>query len=95
VRFRITRHAGHALGHAPPADALELLLERLGPRRGGVSFVKVASQITATWNPDMSSGATSDERADIGRRAVLDIVRQVAEGDPGLDPDWYAVSELP
>ena len=35
-----------------------------------------------------------DEREEIGRRAVLDIVRSVCERAPELKSDWFAVSTL-
>jgi len=34
---------------------------------------------------------THDERVDIGRRAVLDIMLEACEGTPGLNSDWFAV----
>ncbi len=87
MRFKITRHSGYS----PPEDALDQLLARLGPHRDGASFVKVGAEIWATVDADAPVSMTHDERVDIGRRAVLEIVREVCEGAPGLDSDWFAV----
>ena len=86
--FRITRHAGHAA----PEDALDLLWERLGPRRDEASFAMTRSCIRATWGVDAPVAMERDEREEIGRTAVLDIVRAACERGPGLRADWYAVS---
>jgi hypothetical protein len=88
VQFRITLHSGYA----PPPDALDLLWERLGPQREEVSFAKVGPEIRATTGEDAPVSMTSDERAEIGRRAVLDIVRDVCDGTPELRSDWFAIS---
>jgi hypothetical protein len=88
VQFRITPHSGYA----SPADALDLLLQRLGASRDEVSFAKVGPQIRATTAEDAPVSMTRDERADIGRRAVLEIVRDVCDGAPELKSDWFAVS---
>jgi hypothetical protein len=88
VRFKITRHSGFSA----PEDALELLVQRLGPRREEVSFAKVGGEIWATLQSDAPVSMTHDERSDIGRRAVLDVVREVCDGMSGLKSDWFAVS---
>jgi hypothetical protein len=88
VQFRITPHSGFA----PPADALDLLLERLGARRDEVSFAKVGSEIRATTGEDAPVSMTRDERMEIGRRVVLNVVRDVCETVPELRSDWFAVS---
>jgi len=88
MRFKITYHSGHK----PPEDALDLLAQRLGPRREDVSFVKVGGEIWATVEADAPVSMTQDERADIGRRAVLAVVREVCEGATELNSDWFAVS---
>jgi len=88
VQFRITPHSAAA----PPADALQLLWERLGAGWGEVSFVKMGPQIEARTGQDAPVSMTSDERAEIGRRAVLRVLQEVCEGAPELSPDWYAVS---
>ena len=38
---------------------------------------------------------TRDERIEIGRRAVLDVVRETCDGSPELKSDWFAVSPEP
>ncbi len=88
MRFRITRHSGFS----PPDDALDVLLQRLGANRDGASFAKVGAEIWATVEADAPVSMTHDERVDIGRRAVLKVVREVCEGAPGLNSDWFAVS---
>ncbi len=88
MRFKITRHSGYS----PPPDALDSLLARLGANRDGVAFAKVGSEIWATVESDAPVSMTQDERVDIGRRAVLEIMRETCEGAPGLQSDWFAVS---
>ncbi len=87
MRFKITRHSGFS----PPEDALELLVQALGPYRDGARFSKVGAEIWANVESDAPVSMTHDERVDIGRRAVLETVREVCEGAPGLDSDWFAV----
>ncbi len=88
MQFRITPHSGFT----PPADALELLWQRLGPRRDEVSFAKDGTEITARTGEDAPVSMTRDERIEIGRRAVLTVVRDVCEGAPELKSDWFAIS---
>jgi hypothetical protein len=88
VQFRITLHSGFA----PPADALDLLWRRLGGDRDEISFARVGPGITATTAEDAPVSMTRDERADIGRRAVLSVVREVCRQAPELESDWFAVS---
>ncbi len=38
---------------------------------------------------------TRDERIEIGRRAVLDALREVCDRSPELKSDWFAVSPEP
>jgi len=40
---------------------------------------------------DLPASMERDERAEIGRRAVLDIVCDVCESAPELELDWFAV----
>jgi hypothetical protein len=87
VQFRITPHATYA----PPADALDLLWQRLGASREEVSFTRVGAEIRATTDEDAPVSMTRDERADIGRRAVLAVLREVCEAAPELSSDWFAV----
>jgi hypothetical protein len=88
VRFRITHHSGFAA----PADALDLLWQRLGASQDGMSFAKVGPEIRVTIKGDAPVSVTRDERLEIGRRAVLDVVRDMCDGPPGLKSDWFAVS---
>jgi hypothetical protein len=89
MTYKITRHSTAAA----PEDALDLLEQRLGPRREDISFRRTGSSITATFRDDDAPVAmTRDERTDIGRRAVLKAVGEVCERAPGLQLDWYAVS---
>lgn len=88
MQFRITPHSGYT----PPADALETLWQRLGTRRDEVSFAKIGSEITARTGDEAPVSMTRDERVEIGRRAVLDAVRDVCEGAADLKSDWFAVS---
>jgi hypothetical protein len=88
VKFSITRHAGSA----SPPDALGLLGQRLGSPREGVSFSTSGGEITATWREEGSFARTEDERAEVGRLAVLDALSAICERAPELKPDWFAVS---
>jgi hypothetical protein len=91
VEFSITLHSGGA-GVARPADALDLLWQRLGAHREEVSFAKVGHEIRAKASKDPPVSTTWDERAEICRRVVLDIVRGVCEQAAELEWDWFAVS---
>lgn len=88
MQFRITPHSTYA----PPDDALDLLWQRLGASREEVSFAKVGPEIRATTDEDAPVAMTRDERAEIGRRAVLAVLRDVCEAAPELRSDWFAVS---
>jgi hypothetical protein len=88
VDFRITRHSGSAA----PDDALDLLWEHLSSRRAEASFVRGRADIRAKWGLDAPVAMESDEREELGRAAILDIVRATCEQAPGLKSDWYAVS---
>jgi hypothetical protein len=88
MRFRITRHASASA----PEYALDLLSEHIGAKRREVSFARVGHEIRANLDRDEQVAMTQDERADIGRRAVLAIVSDVCERAPELKLDWYAVS---
>jgi hypothetical protein len=57
-----------------------------------VSFAKVGHEIRARALEDLPVTMTRDERADICRRVVVDIVRSVCEQAAQLDWDWFAVS---
>jgi len=77
---------------APPAHALDLLWQHLGTERQEMSFQKLSSEITVTPSADAPVSMTRDERVHIGRRAVLDVLREVCEEAPELRSDWFAVS---
>lgn len=99
MEYKITHHAGaHRAGRNPaaaaPPDALPRLLERLGPRREGVSFRMVGDQIHAKYAGEPPVSMTRDERVMMGRRAVLDLVLAACERAPDLTGDWFAVSEV-
>lgn len=87
--FRITRHSGFAA----PDDALDLLWERLGsgPEEEAV-FTRGRSDIRARWAVDAPVAMERYEREELGRAAILEIVRRVCEQAADLKADWYAVS---
>lgn len=87
MKFRITRHSTSS----SPEDALDRLSERLGKHREEVFFASRGSEIRATIHDEAPVAMTSDERAEIGRRAVLQVVKDVCERVPDLKFDWYAV----
>lgn len=88
MKFRITRHATAS----PPEDALDLLTSRIGKRREGVQFARVGGEIRANLNRDEPVAMTVDDRTEVGRRAVLEIIEEVCDSTPELKPDWFAVS---
>jgi hypothetical protein len=95
LEFRITSHSGLA-SSARSADAIDLLWDRL--QRGGgavdddVSFARVGNQIAVTWGPQVEASPERRERSEIGRAAVLNIVRQACEQAPAeLEFNWFAV----
>jgi hypothetical protein len=88
VNFRITRHSGFGA----PEDALDLLWERLGPKREEASFVRGRTDIRATWGIDIPVATERDEREELGRTAILDIVRDACKQAPALRSDWFAIS---
>jgi hypothetical protein len=90
VQFRITRHSGGAA--RAPADALDLLWQRLGADCDEVSFAKAGDEIRATATEDQPASMEWNERADISRCVVLDILRSVCEQAAELEWDWFAVS---
>jgi hypothetical protein len=93
VKFRITPHSG-LRGSTPPADAMDLLWQHLDARPDKTSFTKVGAEIRVTWEEDAPASMERDERYELGRRAVLDIVIDVCEQAPELNSDWFAVSAL-
>jgi hypothetical protein len=91
VNFRITRHSGFT-SSTRPANAIDLLANRLGTGGGELSFKKVGAEIVATWGEDAPVSMEQDERVEHGRRAILEIVVDVCSRAPELDSDWFAVS---
>lgn len=91
MRFRITSHSG-SRSSTRPANAVDLLWQRLGASRDDVSFARVGEEIWATSAEDGWSRWTQDhERAAVGRLAILEIVREACEDQPELEVDWFAV----
>jgi hypothetical protein len=88
VRFRIAVHSNSG---APP-DAIDLLAARLGSARDDARFSNSGDAIVASWGEEAPVSMASDERAEIGRRTLLDIVEEVCESSPELKFDWFAVS---
>jgi len=88
VKFRITVHSGFGA----PANALELLFERVGSRRDETRFAMSPGEIRASWGEDAPVSMERSEREEIGRLAVLEILQRVCERAPELDYDWFAVS---
>jgi hypothetical protein len=75
----------------PPANAIDLLWQRLDGGDDEVSFERDGSDITAAWGEDAPVAMESDERAEIGQRAVFRIVRDVCEDAPELELEWFAI----
>lgn len=73
---------------------MELLLRRLGAQRDEVSFAMVGAEIWATCGERDDSSRTRGERAEIERRAIVDLLSEVCERSPELEADWFAVSYL-
>lgn len=88
MEFRITIHSGRS---APPG-ALERLAARLGAPREGARFAAGSGEIRATLAQDAPVSMAREEREDVERRALLEIVDELCEGSPGLDSDWFAIS---
>ena len=88
MKFKITIHARSGA----PADALDLLWERLSAAREDVRFSRPGVAIIATWMSEAPVTMERDERKEVGRMVVWDIVRDVCESTAGLRADWFAVS---
>jgi hypothetical protein len=88
VKFSISVHSGFGA----PADALDLLMKHIASGGDGTRFARRGAEITATWGSDGALSMERDERDEVGRLAVLGIVRGVCEGAPELEFDWFAVS---
>jgi hypothetical protein len=90
VKFRISRHSGFGA----PAHAIDLLSERLGPKREEVSFARAGTELRATWGEASPFSRGEEESGEIGRRVVLEVLDGVCNEDPDLRSDWFAVSAL-
>jgi hypothetical protein len=91
VDFRITRHSGSGA----PDNALDLLWQELdGAENSRMRLAKRGAEIRATLRGDAPVSMEADEREEIGRRAVLQIVRDTCESAPQLNVAWFAVSAL-
>jgi hypothetical protein len=91
--YKITPH----LGSPRPrwnAEAMDLLWHRLDLSRGDTAFLKVGNEITATWKLDSPLPVERDELIQLGRLAVLEIVRDVCRRAPELEFEWFAVSPV-
>ncbi len=88
MEFRITIHSGRA---APPR-ALELLPEQLGASRDGARFANAGAEIRATLAEDGPVSMDREERENIGRRALLEILSDACGRAAELESDWFAVS---
>ncbi len=88
VNFRITPHAASGA----PGDALEMLWQHLDGHYEDVSFVNEGPEIKARIAQDAPIAMTSDEREAVGRRMLLELLREVCERSSELSSDWYAVS---
>jgi hypothetical protein len=88
VTFRIGRHSGFAV----PADALELLLRRLGSQLDHVSFAMVGAEIRARTAQPLGDAMSREARIDLERRAIVDLICDVCDDAPELKSDWFAVS---
>ena len=88
MKFKITIHGRSG---APP-DALDLLWEALGTSRDDVRFSRPGLAIIATWMSEAPVTMERDERKEVGRTMVWDVVRDVCDGAAGLRSNWFAVS---
>jgi hypothetical protein len=74
---------------------MDLLWQRLGPGGGTIddeaSFARVGDQIWVTWGPEVAASPERRERSEIGRSAVMEIVRQACSDAQELEFDWFAV----
>jgi hypothetical protein len=88
MRFKIAIHSGSG---APP-DAIERLARSLGYGQEETVFEPAGDAIFASWGEDAPVAMVRDEREEIGRRTVLDMVEAACDRSPELSFDWYAVS---
>jgi hypothetical protein len=88
MRIKIGVHAGFGA----PGDAIERLAAKLGPAREDARFTLTGDEIAVRFSDDAPVSMESDEREEIGRAAVLEMIGEVCERSPDLKFDWYAVS---
>jgi hypothetical protein len=88
--FRVMRHAAVTA----PDHAMDLLSERIPKRCEDVCFSISGDEIGAILDRDESVSMTRDERVEISRRVVLDVLEEVCERAPELTLDWYAVAPV-
>jgi hypothetical protein len=92
VHFGITRHSGSSA----PADALQLLWERLDGRRfDEVSFNRAGHAIDASIGREAPISMERDEREEVGRLAVLERLREICDDAPELRLEWFAIGLRP
>lgn len=73
---------------------MELLLRRLGARRGELTFAMDGDAITAVSEAREAGASMRDERVEFERRAIVDLLVDVCKDAPELESDWFAVSYL-
>ena len=88
MNFKITRHSRSGA----PDNALQLLFQRLGRRREDARFAMTAREIRAVLGHDAPVSMERNEREEIGRLALLEIVQGVCEDAPELELAWFAIS---
>jgi hypothetical protein len=88
VTFRIGIHSGFGA----PEDAIDRLAARLGRSRDDARFTVSGREILVRFGDEAPVSMESDEREQVGRAALLEIIGEVCEGSSELKLDWYAVS---
>jgi hypothetical protein len=73
---------------------MDLLWHRLDLSRSDTSFFKAGTQITATWHLDSTPPVERDELIQLGRLAIVEVVRDVCRRAPELEFEWFAVSPV-
>ncbi len=71
---------------------MDLLEARIPARTEYVVFSRAGSELQALVDREESVRMTHDERVELGRQAVLDVIGEVCERAPELRFDWFAVS---
>lgn len=90
VTYKITPHLGSS--RARHSEAMELLWLRLDTTHNQALFAKAGSEVTVTWHLEAPPPVDRGELVEIGRLAVLAVVREVCRRAPELEFDWFAVS---